>query len=394
MSLIKRKPQRRVAVIGAGLSLFMRRALDTGKELAYYAASQALQTAGIRLKDIQAVVMATAPDAFDGVHMKGEWLLDGAGGVGKPYLRAYVGGGSGVFSIISGWMMVASGLFDLVLVVAEEKMSSCQPHPQGAFLTIFDHTIERPLGPNLLWIFSLEQQRYMAAYGIRNEDIALVSVKNKHNALAHPAAQVAAHLTVKDILDSDVVAWPVHRLMVSPISDGAAAVVLASEQVARRLSDRPIWIQGVGWCLDTSYWGNRDLAYPRYVEKAAWMAYEMAGVTEPRKQIHVAEPYDPFAYKELHHLEGLQLADRGQAPEDLARGRFDRTGELPSCPSGGLMGVGNPIAAAGLMKICELFWQLRREAGARQVPGNPERGVAQAWGDLMQIGTVAVLGVR
>jgi len=394
MSLIKRKPQRRVAVIGAGLSLFMRRALDTGKELAYYAASQALQTAGIRLKDIQAVVMATAPDAFDGVHMKGEWLLDGAGGVGKPYLRAYVGGGSGVFSIISGWMMVASGLFDLVLVVAEEKMSSCQPHPQGAFLTIFDHTIERPLGPNLLWIFSLEQQRYMAAYGIRNEDIALVSVKNKHNALAHPAAQVAAHLTVKDILDSDVVAWPVHRLMVSPISDGAAAVVLASEQVARRLSDRPIWIQGVGWCLDTSYWGNRDLAYPRYVEKAAWMAYEMAGVTEPRKQIHVAEPYDPFAYKELHHLEGLQLADRGQAPEDLAHGRFDRTGELPSCPSGGLMGVGNPIAAAGLMKICELFWQLRREAGARQVPGNPERGVAQAWGDLMQIGTVAVLGVR
>src|SRR2546422_87965 len=159
----------------------------------------------------------------------------------------------------------------------------------------------------------------MAAYGSRNEDIALVSVKNKHNALAHPAAQVAARLTVKDILDSDVVAWPVHRLMVSPISDGAAAVVLASEQVARRLSDRPIWIQGVGWCLDTSYWGNRDLAYPRYVEKAAWMAYEMAGVTEPRKQIHVAEPYDPFAYKELHHLEGLQLADRGQAPEDLAR---------------------------------------------------------------------------
>src|SRR2546427_12727577 len=118
MSLIKRKPQRRVAVIGAGLSLFMRRALDTGKELAYYAASQALQTAGIRLKDIQAVVMATAPDAFDGVHMKGEWLLDGAGGVGKPYLRAYVGGRAGVFSIITGWMMLGSGVVDLVLVVA------------------------------------------------------------------------------------------------------------------------------------------------------------------------------------------------------------------------------------------------------------------------------------
>ncbi len=388
-----RKPQRRVAIVGAGLSLFMRRALETGKELSFYAASQALQTAGVRLADIQAVVMATAPDAFDGVHMKGEWLLDGDGGFRKPYLRAYVGGGSGVFSLISGWMMVASGLFDLVLVVAEEKMSSCQPHPQGAFLTIFDQIIERPLGPNLLWIFSLEQQRYMAAYGIRNEDIALVSVKNKRNAQAHPAAQVAQALTVKDVLDSEVVAWPVHRLMVSPVSDGAAAIVLASEHIAQRLTDKPVWVQGVGWCLDTSYWGNRDLAYPRYVERAARMAYDMAGVTEPRKQIHIAEPYDPFAYKELHHLEGLQLADKGKAPDDLARGRFDRTGELPSCPSGGLMGVGNPIAAAGLMKICELFWQLRQEAGARQVPGNPKRGVAQAWGDLMQIGTVAVLGV-
>ncbi len=394
MSLIKRKPARRVAVIGAGMSLFMRRALETGKELSYYAAAQALDAAGVRLKDIQAVVMATAPDAFDGVHMKGEWLVDGAGGVRKPYLRAYVGGGSGVFSIISGWMMVASGLFDLVLVVAEEKMSSCQPHPQGAFLTIFDHILERPLGPNLLWIFALEQHRYMATYGIRNEDIALVSVKNKRNALAHPAAQVASQVTVKDVLDSEVVAWPVHRLMVSPISDGAAAVVLAAEHLAPRLSDKPVWVQGVGWCLDTSYWGNRDLAYPRYVERAARAAYEMAGVTEPRAQIHVAEPYDPFAYKELHHLEGLQLADKGQAPEDLARGRFDRSGALPTCPSGGLMGVGNPIAAAGLMKICELFWQLRQEAGTRQVPGNPERGVAQAWGDLMQIGTVAVLGVQ
>ncbi len=391
---LRRKPRRRVAVVGAGMTLFMRRALETGKELAYYAASQALQTAGARLRDVQAVVMATAPDAFDGVHMKGEWLLDGAGGVRRPYLRAYVGGGSGVFGIISGWTLVASGLFDLVLVVAEEKMSSCQPHPQAAFLTIFDHILERPLGPNLLWIFALEQQRYMATYGIRNEDIALVSVKNKRNALAHPCAQVAADLTVADVLASEVVAWPVHRLMVSPVSDGAAAVVLAAEELAPRLTDRPVWVQGVGWSLDTSYWGNRDLAYPQYVERAARMAYEMAGITEPRRQIHIAEPYDPFAYKELHHLEGLLLADRGKAPEDLAAGRFDRTGDLPSCPSGGLMGVGNPIAAAGLMKVCELFWQLRQEAGARQVPGNPERGVAQAWGDLMQIGTVVVLGVH
>jgi hypothetical protein len=148
----------------------------------------------------------------------------------------------------------------------------------------------------------------------------------------------------------------------------------------------------VGWNLDTTYWTNRDLVFPEYVANAARMAYDMAGVKEPRKEIHVAEPYDPFDYKELHHLEGLLLFDRGKAPEAARDGVLNRDGDLPSCPSGGLLGVGNPIAAAGLMKVAELFWQLRGEAGARQVPGTPERGVAQAWGDLMQVGTVVVMG--
>ena len=126
-------------------------------------------------------------------------------------------------------------------------------------------------------------------------------------------------------------------------------------------------------------------------DSAARAAYKMAGIREPKKEIDIVEPYDPFTYKELHHLEGLQLADRGQAPQLLADGVFDRDGNMPSCPSGGLLGVGNPIAAAGLMKLCELFWQLREEAGARQVPGRPRTGLAQAWGDLMQVGTVVVM---
>jgi acetyl-CoA C-acetyltransferase len=385
---------RKVAVVGAGMTKFMRRALETPSELAWLAAKAALDSAGLTLAQVDGVVLGSAPDAFDGVHMKGEYLADGCGAWGKPYLRCYVGGGTGVYAVAQGWFHVASGLFDTVLVVCEEKMSTCRPHPQAAFLTIFDHITEQPLRPNLLWIFALEQQRYMARHGITNEQIARVSVKNKRNALGHPAAQLGADLTVEDVLASEVMAWPVHRLMVSPTSDGAAAVVLAAEEVARRVTDKPVWIQGVGWCLDTAYWTNRDLYYPEYVEKAAWMAYRMAGVREPRREIHIAEPYDPFAYKELHHLEGLQLAPKGKAPELLADGVFDRDGDLPVCPSGGLLGVGNPIAAAGTMKVCELFWQLRGEAGARQVPGKPERGVAQAWGDLMQVGTVVVMGTE
>ncbi len=381
----------RVAVVGAGMTRFVRRAEETGKELAWKAAKAALDSCELTLEKVDAVVLASAPDAFDGVHMKGEYLSDGAGAWRKPLIRSYVGGGSGVFAAIQGWYHVASGLFDTVLVVAEEKMSSAQPHPQGAFLTIFDNMIERPLGPNLLWIFAMEMNAYMTRYGLEKKDIALVAVKNKKNAKDHPAALLGGDITVEDVLNSEVLAWPVQRLDVSPITDGAVAIVMAAEHVAKRLTDKPVWVAGVGWHLDTAYWTDRDLHYPRYVEYAARMAYEMAGIREPRKEIHVVEPYDPFDYKELHHLEGLLLFPPGKAPEAARDGVLDRDGDLPSCPSGGLLGVGNPIAAAGLMKVAEIFWQLRGEAGARQVPGDPRCGLAQAWGDLMQVATVMVL---
>ena len=384
---------RKVAVVGAGMTKFVRRALETGKELSWQASRMALDSCEMTMDDIEAVCMGTAPDSFDGVHMNGEYLSDGAGAWGKPYMRSYVGGGTGVFAPIQGWYHVASGMFDVVLVVAEEKMSSFYPHAQTTFLTIFDHTTERPLKPNLLWIFALEMNRYMTTYGIRKEDIARVSVQHKRNAAGHPCALLGdADITVQDVLDSEVLAWPVQRFDVSPVSDGAVAVVLAAEHVAQRITDKPVWIEGVGWNLDTAYWTNRDLVYPRYVEQAARMAYDMAGIKEPRKEINIAEPYDPFDYKALHHLEGLQLAERGRAAELYADGTAARDGDLPVCPSGGLLGVGNPIAAAGLMKIAELFWQLRGEAGERQVPGDPRRGIAQAWGDLMQVGTVVIMG--
>jgi acetyl-CoA C-acetyltransferase len=231
----------------------------------------------------------------------------------------------------------------------------------------------------------------MQTYGISKADIARVSVKNKHNALDHPSAQVAEDITVEDVLNSETLCWPVNRLDISPASDGAAAVVLASERVARRLTDKPIWIDGVGMSIDTAYWATRDLSYPRYVETAARMAYDMAGIKEPAKEIHIAEPYDPFDYKELHHMEGLMLCPRGEAARLTAEGYTARDGNLPICPSGGALGVGNPIAATGLMKVIEIFLQLRGEAGKRQVPGKPTCGLAQAWGDLMQMGTVIVL---
>jgi acetyl-CoA C-acetyltransferase len=202
---------------------------------------------------------------------------------------------------------------------------------------------------------------------------------------------VAQAVTLDEVMNSEILVDPVRRLDISPASDGACALILANEHVARQYTDKPVFIDGVGWNLDTAYWATRDLVYPRYVEKAARMAYDMAGIKNPMKEIDLAEPYDPFDYKMLHHLEGLQLAPRGRAADLMREGFYARDGDgIPSCPSGGALGVGNPIAATGLMKVAELYWQLREEAGDRQIKNPPVTGVAQAWGDLMQVGTVIV----
>ena len=383
---------RRVAVVGAGMTKFVHQAQETGQELAWMASKMALDSCELTLDDIDCVALGSAPDAFDGVHQKGEYLFSGAGAWRKPVFRCFLGGATGVFTPIQGWYHIASGLFDTCLVVTEEKMSSCQPHPQAAFPWCWDRFTETPLQVNLVWTFAMEMARYMHMHGITERDIALSAVKNKRNALDHPCAQIAANITVDDVMNSEIMAWPVKRLDVGATSDGAAALVLASENVAKRITDKPVWIEGVGWCEDSMHMPNRDLYYPKYVEYSARMAYEMAGIKEPRKEINIVEPYDPFDYKELHHLEGLLLCGKGEAPKLLADGVLNRDGDLPSCPSGGLLGVGNPIAAAGGMKVCELFWQLRGEAGKRQVPGKPRRGLAQAWGDWMQVSTVIIMG--
>ena len=381
-----------VAVLGAGMTLFRRHLKETGKELSFLAAKMAMEDADIQRKNIDSVVMGTAPDAFDGIHMKGENLLDGAGAVGKPYVRVFNGGGTGVFGPIAGWWQVASGAADVCMVVCEEKMGNCYPHPQTAFQHIWDPVLDRPLHPNLVWLFAMEMNRYMHRYNIPKEWIAEVAVKNKRNAVGHPCAQLPdANITVDDVLNSEMMAWPVQRLDISPPSDGAAAIIFCSKDVVHQYTDDPIYVSGVGWNIDSTMWTNRDLSYPRYVENAAKMAYKMAKIHNPIKDIDFAEPYDPFTYKELHHMEGLLLCKKGEAAKLTHEGVTQRDGNMPICPSGGLLGVGNPIAATMGQKICEVYWQLAGKAGKRQIPGDPRVGVGQAWGDIMQMATVMVM---
>jgi len=381
---------RKVAIIGAGLTLFRRRLKETPQEMAWEAARKALDEAELELKDIDCVITSAALDAYDGVHMRGEHIAH-SGGVRKTVSRVYAGGATGGMATISAWYHVASGLCDKVLVIGEEKMSHALPHPQSVFRYIWDPITEKPLNPNLIWIFAMEMYRYMKTYNVSKEEIALVSVKNKRNALNNPYAQAAANITVDDVLNSEVLVWPVNRLDVSPVSDGAGAIVVVNGDVARQFTDTPVWIVGVGWNMDNPQWSNRELAYARYVEESAMMAYKMAKIERPDKEIDVIEPHDPFDYKELHHIEGLKIAKRGEAPKLLKEGVFDLDGDIPSSPSGGLMGCGNPIGASGLLKVISIYWQLKGIAGRMQVKKPVYTGLAQNWGDLMQMSAVVIM---
>ncbi len=385
----------RVAVIGVGMTKFMHRAKEAPGELAAQAVNMALEDAGLDIDDIDAVTLGTAPDAFDGVHMKGEHLIAGAGGANKPYMRHFIGGATGVMSPIHGWMHVASGKYNTCMVVTEEKMSPCSPHPAGAFLTIFDRVTEQPLELTLIHIFALEMARFMHVYGYSERDIAEISAMIKRNALGHPASQIAMDLSADDVLNSRLLSWPVKRFDISPTSDAAVAIILANERVARAIKKAQVFIEGVGFRLETAYWCARDLCYPDYVAMAAQDAYKMAGISNPARDIDFFEPYDPFDYKALHHLNALLLDKTGRTVKDLFEsGNLGPDGSHPICPSGGALGVGNPIAATGLMKIAELYFQLSGQAGKRQLQRTLRRGVAQAWGDLMQAGTVVVMGAE
>jgi len=212
--------------------------------------------------------------------------------------------------------------------------------------------------------------------------------------LDNPYAAHGAKIKVDDVLVSEPLFYPLSRLDTSPLADGCVVMVLASEGVARKLTDTPVWIRGVGWNSDTPWLETRDWGRTVHTELAAKMAYKTAGIKNPRKEICLAEIDDMFSYKELQNLEALGFCRRGEAGKLTEEGVTERDGDLPVNPSGGLLGVGYPLEASGLQKVLEVVLQLRGEAGKRQVP-NAETGLAQVWrGIPTASGAVAVLSTK
>jgi acetyl-CoA C-acetyltransferase len=239
----------------------------------------------------------------------------------------------------------------------------------------FDPIYERAIGMDMISAAALQASAYMHRTGTTAEQLAKVSVKNHGNARHNPKAQLPLEIDVNDVLASEMICDPLHKLDCSPVSDGCCALIIANEDRAKGAAKPPVWIRGAAFCADAYHLGDRDLSRADALTQAAKKAFAMAGITNPAEQIQVAELYDAFTYQELLWLEAMGLCPDGQAGSELEKGAFDIGGRLPVNPSGGLLS-GHPVIAAGLIRMAEVVRQLRGEAGVAQVK-DPSVGVAQ-----------------
>jgi acetyl-CoA C-acetyltransferase len=215
----------------------------------------------------------------------------------------------------------------------------------------------------------------MHKYGVTEEQCARVSVKNLQNGKRNPYPHRGMEVTVGQVMSSRMLANPIKELDAYPITDGACAMILAVEDKARKWARNPVWISGIASRLDSFYLGDRDLAEVASLKAAAKKAYQMAGITNPRKEIDLVELSDYYSYQELLWLEGMGFCKRGEGGKMVEKGVTAMDGELPVNPSGGILS-GNPVTVAGAVRVAEAALQLMGQAGKRQVAG-VKRALAQ-----------------
>ena len=381
-----------VAVIGTGQTRHARRRDDVSQpELVREAARAALRDAELRPADIDAVVLSNM-EMFEGRALPELWVGEAAGAPGKPCLKVATGGTSGTSACIAAFHQVASGLFDAVLVVGFEKHS--EGHTQTG-MALTDPFWDRAVASGALGNFALSISEFMAARGATERHAALVAVKARHNAANNPHAHLQLpDLTAEDVRASRMLAWPVRLLDMCPQSDGAAAIVVASERMARRRCPRPAWVRAAVTRHDRPYLGDHDrrLATMRTLRAAAAEAYRQAGIQDPLRELDVAEIYEPVTYAELAWYEALGFCPDGEAGRLIEEGVTAMDGALPVNPSGGVLSA-NPVGASGVIRVAEAARQLHGRAGARQVQGARTAlatgyGV-YAWSDVIVLGATA-----
>ena len=361
----------RVALVGAGVSKFgVRKA--SYRDLIWEAGKACFDSVpGLTPRDVEGLVVGSVMPERTAFQSHISSLAAEALGITPSALSARTEHmcASGTVGIRYAYAFIAAGLADLVMVLGVEKLN--QPTGDEAILNMgtgVDREWEAAFGLTAPPCFALAAQRHMAQYGTTEEQLAMVGVKNHNHAAKNPNAHFSKGATLDQVLCSKMIATPLRLFMCSPITDGAAAVLVASEERARTLTDKPVWIRGTGQALDgfqlTSL--HEDYAHWPAMKRAADAAYAMAGVGP--KDVDLAEVRDCFSIAELIAYEELGFCRKGEAGRFAQDGRSDYGGDVVGNPRGGLIGCGHPLGATGVAQAAEVFVQLRDEAGARQVP--------------------------
>lgn len=360
----------KIAIVGAAQTKYERSkpALNIG-ELIWEVVEKVLQETGLKFEDQVSQsdelfidkIVGCSEDSWQGRTISDCLYHMELGALRMDETKVAADGAQAVYH---GVINILSGQHDVVLVVAHRKESETV----GSIIEnmALDPIYMRPLGLDFLTAAAMQAKRYMYKYGITREQCARVVVKNRGNAKNNPYAQQPLDLTVSEVLNSRMVASPISLLDCKPVSDGACALILAKEEKAKKITNKPIWIKGIGNCYDAHYLGDRDLADCDSLILAAERAYSMAGITDPRQEIDLAEISEEYSYQELLWMEGLGFCPRGEGGKLIDSGVTSMSGKLPVNPSGGVLS-GNPSGVAGMTRVVEAFWQLRQEAGQRQV---------------------------
>jgi acetyl-CoA C-acetyltransferase len=331
-------------------------------DMIFEAVRGALDQAGLKKKDITTVISCTN-DYYDGRTISNCFTVEVGGGYLADESKVEM---DGAHAVLYGMMRILSGNHKLA-VIWGGSMPSCFPY-HSARLYETDPTWERQNAyVTDITAAGFGMRAYMEKYKASVEDIAKVAVKNHKNAAKNPLAveeAQKANITIKDVMESEIYSDPVRDLMVAQPCDSVAAILLAPEQQALKITDKPVWIKGVGYNQDNYYLGERDLSGSKSMELAGKMAFNMAGIKNPKKEINVAELFEAYAHEELIFTEALGLAEKGKG----SKLNSEINGELPINPSGGAIGC-NPPCATGLIRIIEAAKQIRGEANGYQVKG-------------------------
>jgi acetyl-CoA C-acetyltransferase len=357
--------KRPVAVLGVGQTQHSARRSDVSiAGLVREAASRALADAGLDYSDIDAIVFGKAPDMLEGVMQPEQYLVGAVGGHLKPMIRVHTAGSVGASTALAAVTHVTSGLFERVLTIAWEKQS--EGNAMWALSPNMPFT--PPLVAGAGGYFAPYVRAYVARTGCPPHIGPLTAVSSRDNATRNEYAHLREPMTLDDVLQSPVLWDPIRYGETCPSSDGACAMVIGSEDAAKKAPRKVAWIRSGAALAESMFRPGRDQVDPAAGRACAKKVYDAAGITDPWNQIDTAEIYVPFAWFEAMWLENLGFREIGEGWKAVERGDVKFDGHLPINPSGGVL-ASNPIGASGMLRFGEAALQVMGRAGAHQVEG-------------------------